>query len=211
MSLELRGTIQRGDFRRTVDLTVTAGDVVAIQGVNGSGKSTVLHTIAGLTPLVDGSLIVDSASWDVPTTEAWITPESRECGVVFQDLRLFPHLTAVQNVAFGLRCRGVKRADALTQATQTLEQLHSGALSSRRPAQLSGGERQRVALARALVLQPRVLLLDEPFSAIDEDTRAELQRAVPALVKSAGTMAVLVTHDDAEASVMASRSLVLEP
>lgn len=211
MSLELHGTIQRGDFRRTVDLTVTAGDVVAIQGVNGSGKSTVLHTIAGLAPLVEGSLVVNATSWDVPTTEAWLTPESRECGVVFQDLRLFPHLTAAQNVAFGLRCRGVKRTDAMMQATQMLEQLHSAGLSSRRPAQLSGGERQRVALARAFVLQPRVLLLDEPFSAIDEDTRAELQNLVPTMVKSAGIMAVLVTHDDSEAGVMASRSLVLEP
>ena len=211
MTLELHGTIQRGDFRRTVDLAVTAGDVVAIQGVNGSGKSTVLHTIAGLTPLVDGSLTVSNASWDVPAKGEWRTVESRECGVVFQDLRLFPHLSAMQNVAFGLRCKGVKRADAMSQAMQMLEQLHSSSLASRRPAQLSGGERQRVALARALVLQPTVLLLDEPFSAIDEDTRAELQQVVPAMVRARGIMAILVTHDDDEARAMASHSLVLEP
>ena len=205
MSLELHGTVHRGDFQRHVDVTADNGEVVAIVGANGSGKSTVIHTIAGLAALADGSLIMNDTPWDVPANNQWVSPEQRGCGVVFQDVRLFPYLNAVQNVMFGLRSGGVKRNDALERAMETLSEVDAHAFALRTPASLSGGERQRVALARALVMKPRVLLLDEPFSAVDERSHADFLQLLPRIVSETGAIALMVTHDHSDVSAIASR------
>jgi molybdate transport system ATP-binding protein len=209
MSLELHGTIRRGDFQRNIDISAHSGEVVAIVGPNGSGKSTVIHTIAGLSDLAKGSLTVNDISWDVPEKSLWIAPEQRGCGVVFQDIRLFPHLTAAQNVMFGLRSTGVKRGEASKRAHESLIQVGALEFSNRLPASLSGGERQRVALARALVLRPHVLLLDEPFSAVDEQSHHDFRRLLPLVVRETGAIALMVTHDEVDSTAIATHQVHL--
>ncbi len=209
MTLELHGVMQRGEFSRRVDLTARSGEVVAILGVNGSGKSTVLHTVAGLRPLSDGSLVVDEIAWDNPSENVWVTPENRGCGVVFQDLRLFPHLNALSNVMFGLRSRGVQRAEVRERSMNALRLVGAENLVHRRPMSLSGGERQRVALARALVMDPHVLLLDEPFSAVDEAAHHVFRAVLPQAVQQSGAITLMVTHDEDDAQSMASQILRL--
>jgi molybdate transport system ATP-binding protein len=209
MSLELHGTVHRGDFQRHVDVTADNGEVVAIVGANGSGKSTVIHTIAGLAALADGSLIVNDTPWDVPANNQWVSPEQRGCGVVFQDVRLFPYLNAVQNVMFGLRATGVSRSESRARALEVLTQVDAHEFAQRMPASLSGGERQRVALARALVLKPHVLLLDEAFSAVDDNAHNAFRQLIPRLVREAGMIALIVTHDATDARVLASREVRL--
>lgn len=209
MSLELHGTVHRGDFQRHVDVSAHSGEVVAIVGANGSGKSTVIHTIAGLAALAEGSLVVNGAIWDVPAQNQWVAPEQRGCGVVFQDVRLFPHLTAVQNVMFGLRARGVNRSEARARSIDALTQVDAHAFAERTPSSLSGGERQRVALARALVMQPRVLLLDEPFSAVDEQSHADFLQLLPRVVRESDAIALMVTHDQGDVSAVSAQVIRL--
>lgn len=211
MSLELHGIIQRGDFRRAIDITARAGEVVAILGANGSGKSTVLHTVAGLAGLETGSLIVDGATWDAPMDGSWVSPELRRCAVVFQDLRLFPHLDVVRNVTFGLRANGMKRVDAIALAQEALAEVGASALENRKPAHLSGGERQRVALARALVMKPRVLLLDEPFASVDEESHQTFREVLPRIVQGLNAITLMVTHDEADAVLIATHQVRLSP
>lgn len=204
MSLELHGTIQRGDFSRSVDVSAHSGEVVAVLGVNGSGKSTVLHTIAGLTALHSGSLEVDGMKWDTPSDNAWLSPEQRNCGVVFQDLRLFPHLSSLGNVAFPLRAHGVNKTESVQRAQDALHLVGATTFETRKPSSLSGGERQRVALARALVMNPHVLLLDEPFSAVDEEAHHVFRSVLPEAVSASGAITLMVTHNENDATAMAS-------
>lgn len=154
--LDARLVVERGGFRLDVALTAAPGDVVALLGPNGAGKTTALRALAGLVPLSDGHLRLDGAELDRTP------PESRPVGVVFQDYLLFPHLTALDNVAFGPRCRGATRAQARTQAAAWLERMGLAGHAAAKPRRLSGGQAQRVALARALATHPRLLLLDEP-------------------------------------------------
>lgn len=211
MSLELHGIIQRGEFRRPVDISAQAGEVVAILGANGSGKSTVLHTVAGLAGLETGSLTVDGVSWDAPTEKSWVTPEQRHCAVVFQDLRLFPNLDVIRNVTFGLRANGVRRVDAIARAHEALEEVGASMFANRKPANLSGGERQRVALARALVMKPRVLLLDEPFASVDEESHQTFRKALPSIVQGLNAITLMVTHDETDADLIATHQVRLSP
>lgn len=198
MTLTVRGTVGRdstghGSFSRDVSLEVQAGEVVGLVGPNGSGKSTLLHTIAGLERMRSGSIVLDGAVLDDDST--FVEPGERRCVVVFQDLRLFPHMDVLANVAYGPRCHGAPRAEARARAIAALESVGAAALAARGPAGLSGGERQRVALARALVTNPRILLLDEPFAAVDADTRPALRALLRDVLAGSDAHTLVVSHD----------------
>lgn len=208
--LNLSGTIGREGFTREVDVSVARGETLAILGPNGAGKSTIIHTVAGLVPLLGGRLSVDAATWDEPATRHWIEPEDRGCAVVFQDLRLFPHMSALRNVEYGLRARGESRGDIARKSRVALDAVGASHLARRSPAELSGGERQRVALARAIVTRPQVLLLDEPLSAVDAGTKSNLRGLIPELLAELGAMTIMVTHDLDDARAMATSRLVLQ-
>ncbi len=206
MSLLAQVGVTLGDFRLDVALEVVPGETVAVLGPNGAGKTTLLRALAGLTPLSAGRIVLDGAVLDDPQRGVLVPPEERPLGVVFQDYLLFPHLSALDNVAFGLRCRGAPRRDARREAHAWLERVGLGAQAKARPHRLSGGQQQRVALARALAVRPRVLLLDEPLSALDVATRGELR----ALLGSFAGVKLLVTHDPLEARALADRLVILE-
>ncbi|GAA3272608.1 ABC transporter ATP-binding protein [Dactylosporangium vinaceum] len=208
--LDARVVVDRGSFRLDAELRIAAGEVVALLGPNGAGKTTALRALAGLTSLTDGHIAVDGRDLDRPSRRVWVAPEKRPIGVVFQEYLLFPHLSALDNVAFGPRRHGRDRRTARAEATAWLERVGLADFAKRRPRQLSGGQAQRVALARALAVQPMLLLLDEPLAALDAgtraDTRAELQRH---LADHPGAT-LLVTHDPLDALVLADRLVILE-
>ncbi len=184
---------------RGVSLRVAPGETVAILGPSGSGKSTLLKIVAGLEPLDAGRVVFDGE--DITT----LAPERRRFALMFQDFALFPHLDVQDNVAFGLVEQGVRRLDARTQACALLERFGLGEFSRARVTQLSGGEQQRVALARALITRPRVLLLDEPFSALDAQMRLQLRAEFRHRIAEFNMATLLVTHDEAEARAMGTR------
>lgn len=209
MNLSLHGIVGRDGFERTIDVDVQSGEVLAITGANGSGKSTILHTIAGLVPLIDGVLTCKGTTWDAPKQGTWVEPEDRSCAVVFQDVRLFPHMNVIGNVSYGLRARGTKKRDAHGLATEVLSQVGLSGFGDRKTTELSGGERQRVALARALVLKPLVLLLDEPFAAVDAESRHGLRVLLGEVIRSFGGSTILVSHDMSDVESLASARLAL--
>jgi molybdate transport system ATP-binding protein len=209
MSISLQGVIGRGEFERALNFSAADGEVLAITGPNGFGKSTIIHTIAGLVPLRSGQMQSDNITWDEPAAKIWVPSEQRTCAVVFQDLRLFPHVNVIANVAYGLRAHGVNKDEAHSRATAALVRVGLSSFETRRPSELSGGERQRVALARALVLEPRVLLLDEPLSAVDAVSRAALRELLPEVLGGFAGATILVTHDLEDVGAMATRSLGL--
>jgi molybdate transport system ATP-binding protein len=202
--------VDRGGFRLDVRVAVTAGEVLAVLGPNGAGKTTLLRALAGLTPLTEGELRLDGELLDHPEGRVFVPPEQRPVGVVFQDYRLFPHLSVRENVAFGLRAQGAPRGDARATADGWLSRVGLADLAGRRPAQLSGGQAQRVALARALASRPGLLLLDEPLAALDADTRHAVRAELEAHLREFAGPALLVTHDPLEAMLLADRLLVLE-
>jgi molybdate transport system ATP-binding protein len=202
--------VRQGDFELDARVEVAPGETVAIVGPNGAGKSTLLRAVAGLLRLDAGRIVLDGAALDDPAKGAFVAPERRSVGVVFQDYLLFPHLSVVDNVAFGLRCRGVRAAEARERAMPWLERVGLLDQAAVRPAQLSGGQAQRAALARALVTSPRVLLLDEPLSALDASTRAATRRALVRHLRDHDGVRVVVTHDPVEAAALADRLVVLE-
>ncbi|SDD55449.1 ABC transporter ATP-binding protein [Glycomyces harbinensis] len=213
--LDAHLVVDRGDFRLDLRLHVAPGETVALLGPNGAGKTTALRALAGLQILTDGHIALNGENLDQPGTRGaqrprWVPPEHRRIGVVFQDYLLFPHLNAIDNVAFGPRRRGTGRAEARALAAGWLDRVGLGEFGKRRPGQLSGGQAQRVALARALATDPALLLLDEPLAALDArtrlDTRVELHRH---LAVHAGA-AVLVTHDPVDALMLADRLVVVE-
>jgi ABC-type Fe3+/spermidine/putrescine transport system ATPase subunit len=183
---------------RDVALCVAPGETVAILGPSGSGKSTLLKIVAGLESLDAGRVLFDGQN----ITN--LAPERRRFALMFQDFALFPHLDVQDNVAFGLIEQGRRKADARAQARVMLERFGLQAFARARVTQLSGGEQQRVALARALITQPRVLLLDEPFSALDTELRQQLREEFRQRITEFNMAAVLVTHDEAEARAMGS-------
>lgn len=201
--LRVHGSIGRDGFTITVDVAVPHGDVVAVVGRNGAGKSTLLHTVAGLVPMVDGFVRVGSDTWDDTTSGIDTPPEQRSCGVVFQDLRLFATMSVRANVEFGCRARGWSRDEARERADELLRHVGVAHLAERRPTSLSGGERQRVALARALAPRPRVLLLDEPLTAVDAASREQLREFLAGVVGSFAGSVLVVSHDPADVSAMA--------
>lgn len=210
MSLEADVVVRRGALEVRAALSVERGETVAVVGPNGAGKSTLLRCLAGLLPIDEGTISVDGTVLDDPSLDVLVAPEHRPFGVVFQDHLLFPHLTALDNVAFGLRARGVRRSEARATSAEWLERLGLGSCSSSLPAALSGGQAQRVALARALATQPRVLLLDEPLAALDASTRVAVRTELRRHLESFDGMRVLVTHDPVDAYALADRVVVLE-
>ncbi|GAA2606333.1 ABC transporter ATP-binding protein [Dactylosporangium fulvum] len=202
--------VDRGTFSLDIALRIAAGEVVALLGPNGAGKTTALRALAGLQPLTDGHLTLAGTDLDRPARRTWTPTEDRPIGVVFQDYLLFPHLTALDNVAFGPRRRGVDRRTARATAQAWLTRVGLAEYGRRKPRQLSGGQAQRVALARALAVDPALLLLDEPLAALDArtrlDTRAELHHHLTAHPGAT----LLVTHDPLDALVLADRLVIVE-
>jgi molybdate transport system ATP-binding protein len=205
--LEARLVVRRAGFTLDLALSVAGGEVVALLGPNGAGKTTALRALAGLVPLDAGigHEIAEDAEARVRTP-----PERRRVGVVFQDYLLFPHLSARENVAFGLRARGVDRSDARGRADAALARFGLAEHAASRPAALSGGQAQRVALARALVGGPRLLLLDEPLAALDAGTRIEVRADLRRRLADFAGATVVVTHDAVDAFVLADRLVVVE-
>jgi thiamine transport system ATP-binding protein len=190
-------------FARGIDLVLQPAEIVAVLGPSGSGKSTLLGTIAGVVPAMAGTILVDG----VDVTAAPI--HERGVGLIFQEALLFPHLSVVDNIAYGLRRHGTGRQPARARATELLEWVGLGGYGDRSVDELSGGQAQRVALARALAPQPAVLLLDEPFSALDQDLRQRLAADVSGMLREGGVSALHVTHDPGEAAAVADRIVTL--
>ncbi|HET7419390.1 MAG TPA: ABC transporter ATP-binding protein [Candidatus Dormibacteraeota bacterium] len=203
MSLHAQVRIARDGFELDVDVTVFPGETVAVLGPNGAGKTTLLKALAGLVPL-QGHVELDGEVFDDTATARHVPTEERRVGLVFQDHVLFPHMTALQNVAFGLGRGGEKVAMAW------LERAGLGDKANARPAQLSGGQAQRVALLRTMATQPRLLLLDEPLSALDVTVRAEVRRELARQLAEFKGIRIIVTHDPLEAIALADRLVVLE-
>jgi putative spermidine/putrescine transport system ATP-binding protein len=188
---------------KDLHLSIGEGEFISLLGPSGCGKTTTLRCIAGFEYPDEGRIFFDSQ--DV-TDEP---PERRDLGMVFQNYALFPHLTVFQNLAFGLEMRKVKREDAKKRIDQVLGMVQLTAMLDRYPRQLSGGQQQRVALARALVIEPRILLLDEPLANLDAILREEMRFFIRDLQKRVGITTVYVTHDQAEAMVMSDRIAVM--
>jgi len=202
--------ISLGTLRLELDLVVDDHSTVAVVGPNGAGKTTLLRAVAGLVPLDWGRIVIGGAVVEDPTARVRAAPEDRQIGVVFQEHRLFANLTALENVAFGLRARGMGRAAARTKAAGWLDRVGLAEVAGLRPRALSGGQAQRVALARALVTEPAVLLLDEPLAAVDASARVELRHALGDELRRYPGARLLVTHDPIEAASLADHLVVLE-
>jgi molybdate transport system ATP-binding protein len=200
--------VRRGDFTLDVTAVLEPGTVVAILGPNGAGKSTLLRTLAGLQGVDDGRVLIGGREVDGPTR--FVPPQERSVGVVFQDYALFPHLSVLENTAFGPRSRGVGKKAARHTARTTLTRLGVDDLAERRPAEISGGQAQRVALARALATEPTLLLLDEPLAALDVETRETVRTELDVQLASFPGCAVIVTHEPLDAMLLADRVIVLE-
>jgi len=204
MMLDAHLVVRHAGFTLDIELAVAAGEVVALLGPNGAGKTTALRSLAGLTDLDDGHVTVDGARVDHEP------PEHRRIGVVFQDYLLFPHLTALDNVAFGPRCRRVPRREARDTAREWLLRVGLADHVRKKPRQLSGGQAQRVALARALAAEPKLLLLDEPLAALDARTRLDTRAQLRGHLASFAGATVLVTHDPLDALMLADRLVIVE-
>ncbi|MCW2823813.1 MAG: spermidine/putrescine transporter ATP-binding protein [Aeromicrobium sp.] len=204
-AISLRGLSKHfGEVRAVdgVDLDIADGEFFSMLGPSGSGKTTVLRLIAGFEQVTAGT--IELAGEDV-TGRA---PFDRDVNTVFQDYALFPHMSVLDNVAYGLRVRGVKKAARRKQATEALGTVQLAHLADRRPGQLSGGQRQRIALARAIVVRPKVLLLDEPLGALDLKLREQMQVELKQLQRDLGITFVFVTHDQEEALTLSDRVAV---
>jgi molybdate transport system ATP-binding protein len=208
LKAKIKKTFATGKLRRfgiDVEFAAPAG-VTVIFGPSGSGKTTILQCLAGLLPpdegliSIAGDTIFDSSrSLDLP-------PQRRRVGYVFQDLALFPHMTAAENIAFGIRVNESRREEMVHDALERFSIAH---VAAHRPGEISGGERQRVALARALVIQPRILLLDEPFSALDDALKLEIIADLKQWLEQHQIPVLFVTHDRSEATALGNRMLVL--
>ncbi len=197
--------VELGDeeILHNIDLEVENGEFLSLLGPSGCGKSTLLKAIAGIVPPKSGRIFLG----DQDVTETPI--HQRGAVIVFQDMRLFPHLTAVDNVAFPLKMQGVPKGERRKIAEELLEKVQLPGLGKRRTFQLSGGQQQRVALARSLAAKPKLLLLDEPFSALDENLRQEMRELVLQLHREFTMTTILVTHDRQEALELSDRVAVM--
>jgi len=198
------------DFELDLTLDAAPGSTLALVGESGSGKTTALRLLAGLARPDQGRIEVGDALWCDTALGIWIPAHERTVGFVAQDYALFPHLTVQENIGFGLQAVGIRRGVLQRRVADLLERFDLSALADRRPAQLSGGQQQRAALARALALDPALLLLDEPLSALDVRTRHEVRSELRAVLAGLPCITVLVTHSPVEALVLGDRIAVLE-
>jgi len=188
---------------KDLSLEMAEGEFLSLLGPSGCGKSTLMKTLAGILPARSGRIFLDGRDiTDLPV-------HKRGTVVVFQDMRLFPHKSVAENVAFPLKMQGIPKKERLETAARLLEKVQMGGFESRKPGELSGGQQQRVALARALAAQPKLLLLDEPFSALDENLREDMRHLVLQLQKEFRMTVILVTHDREEALSMSDRVALL--
>jgi molybdate transport system ATP-binding protein len=206
--LRVEARTRLGALTLDVWLDVPAATCLALAGPSGAGKTSVLRIVAGLARPEHGRVRCAGRVWLDTERRIDVPPEERRCGYVFQEYALFPHLRAWQNVAYPLR--GIDRAERRRRAVALLDRFGVAELADARPATLSGGERQRVAVARALALEPDVLLLDEPLSALDTRTRAAAGRELAAVLRESGVPALLVTHDFTEAALLGDRVGVMD-
>jgi molybdate transport system ATP-binding protein len=198
------------DFCVEMRLSIPPGKTVALLGPNGAGKSTVVTALAGLMPVTSGRISLNGAVLDEPAAGVFVPAEDRRIGVVFQDYLLFPHLSVLENVSFGLRSRRVPHDEGAARSRRWLARLGLAELERRKPADLSGGQAQRVALARALVIDPDLLLLDEPLAALDVATRRQVRRDLRHQLSGFGGVRVLVTHDPVDAYALADRVAIVD-
>jgi molybdate transport system ATP-binding protein len=210
MNLDARIKLQRGVLALSCSLAASSDHTVALLGPNGAGKTTVLRVLAGLLRIDAGRIALDDLVFEDTQPPRWMEPEARRVGMVFQEQTLFPHLSVVDNIAFGLRARGVDRATARQRAYGWLDRIGLRADAARRPYALSGGQAQRVALARALITEPRMLLLDEPLASVDTSAKLDLRRTLREHLATFTGVRILVTHDPLEAAALADRVLILE-
>jgi molybdate transport system ATP-binding protein len=210
MSLEMEVGLERDGFHLEARLSVPAGRTVALLGPNGAGKSTLVGVLAGLVTPRTGVVALDGEILDDPATGSHVPAERRPVGIMFQDLLLFPHLSAVENVAFPLRARGAGRAESQRRAVEWLDRMGVASVAQARPSTLSGGEAQRVALARALVQEPRLLVLDEPLSALDVRARGVIRSLVRSTLEGFDGVRVVVTHDPVDAMTLTDRLVLME-
>lgn len=209
MNLEAAFRLRRGELDLDVDLVVPGGSVTAVLGPNGAGKTTLVAAVAGHVAIDTGRIALGDVELDV-SPRTFVAPEARRLGLVHQEHLLFPHLTALENVAFAPRARGVPAPEARARAAALLERMGVGALAHARPRSLSGGQAQRVALARALAAEPLALLLDEPLAALDAGTRAEVRRDLRRHLADVAGPTVLVTHDPVDALALADAVAIVE-
>lgn len=208
--LEAALAIRLGAFELEIELLAEAGQTLVLVGESGSGKTTTLHLLAGLLHPRHGRIALDGIVLCDTERKIAVPAHRRPIGYVFQEYALFPHLSALENVAFGLRASGAPGRKAKRRSLAALEAVGASDLAARRPAQLSGGQKQRVALARALVLEPRLLLLDEPFAALDVRARRQLRGTLKQILASWPGVTVFVTHSPLEAVAFGERIAVIE-
>jgi molybdate transport system ATP-binding protein len=208
----LEADIQLRLSRLSLDaaFSVASGEVLALLGPNGSGKSTTLRALVGLLPLAGGRVVLDGTVLEDPAQKIRVAPEKRPIALMFQNYLLFPHLSALENVAFGLRSRGTDKKAAREKASQTMARLGLDGLAEARPGSMSGGQQQRVAMARALVTEPKLLLLDEPLAALDVSTKTDVRRILRNVLRHSSAANVLVTHDLLDAVALGDRMVVIE-
>jgi ABC-type Fe3+/spermidine/putrescine transport system ATPase subunit len=206
VQVELRGVHKRygaATVLKGVDFAVRKGEFFALLGPSGCGKSTILRMIGGFEDPSEGDILIGGRNM------RGVAPERRQIGIVFQNYALFPHMTAADNIAFGLQARARPARDITARVDAMLKLVGLEGLGKRRPAELSGGQQQRVALARALVIEPLLLLLDEPFGALDRKLREGMQRRVVEIQRQLDVTTIFVTHDQDEALTMSDRLAVL--
>jgi molybdate transport system ATP-binding protein len=202
--ISLHGTVAVGSFSREFSIDV-GNEIVGMFGANGSGKTSVLRTIAGLCPLGEGELHVNGVVVDAPAQHVFVLPEMRHIGMVFQDHSLFPFMTALENAAFPLQMHGMKRNVAQKLANEMLEQFGVANVGQQMATTLSGGQSQRVAIVRALIGSPKAVLLDEPLSAIDEESREGVRNHIREHLIRLGVSAIVVSHDRTELDHLCTR------
>ena len=208
--LEFRAASLRGEFHLDVAFAAPAGATTVIVGESGAGKTSLLRLAAGLDRPDEGRIVLDGTVFTDTDSGVHLPPWRRDVGYASQDYALFPHLSVARNVAFGLRAAGVSRREIERRVAAVLERTGIAHLAVRRPATLSGGQQQRAALARALVLDPRLLLLDEPLAALDLQTRRQVRGELRALLRELGCTTLYVTHSPLEALLFGDRIVVLE-